>query len=61
MYRKHHNGQLAIEDFYVRFSGMFDSVNRWVNFSYLTPLEELEEPYAPHSTLRLAPHPSQCV
>jgi hypothetical protein len=28
MYRKHHNGQLSIEDFHVPCGGTFDPVNR---------------------------------
>ena len=47
MYRKHHNGQLAIEDFHVPFGGTLDPENRWVLFSSLMPWEELEETYAP--------------
>ena len=47
MYRKHHNGQLAIEDFHVPFGGTLCSDNRWVIFSSLMPWEELEETYAP--------------
>jgi hypothetical protein len=59
MYRKHHNGQLSIEDFHVPFGGTLDSDNRWVIFSSLMPWEELEETYASHSILRLAPLPSR--
>ena len=47
MYRKHHNGQLAIEEFHVPFGGKLDSDNRWVIFSSLMPWEELEQIYAP--------------
>jgi IS5 family transposase len=47
MYRKHHNGQLSIEDFHVPFGGTLDPENRWVLFSSLMPWEELEETYAP--------------
>ena len=47
MYRKHHNGQLAIEEFHVPFGGKLDSDNRWVIFSSLMPWEELEQTYAP--------------
>ena len=47
MYRKHHNGQLSIEDFHVPFGGTLDPDNRWVIFSSLMPWEELEETYAP--------------
>lgn len=47
MYRKHHNGQLSIEEFHVPFGGTLDSDNRWVLFSSLMPWEELEETYAP--------------
>ena len=46
MYRKHHNGQLTIEEFHVPFGGTLDSDNRWVIFSSLMPWEELEETYA---------------
>jgi len=47
MYRKLHNGQLSIEDFHVPFGGTLDAVNRWVIFSSLMPLEELEETICP--------------
>jgi IS5 family transposase len=47
MYRKHHNGQLSIEEFHVPFGGTLDPENRWVLFSSLMPWEELEETYAP--------------
>ena len=47
MYRKHHNGQLSIEEFHVPFGGTLDPDNRWVLFSRLMPWEELEETYAP--------------
>jgi len=47
MYRKLHNGQLSIKDFYVPFDGTLDLDNRWVLFSSLMPWEELEETYAP--------------
>ena len=47
MYRKHHNGQLTIEEFHVPFGGKLDSDNRWVIFSSLMPWEELEQTYAP--------------
>ena len=47
MYRKHHNGQLSIEDFHVPFGGTLDPENRWVLFSSLIPWDELEETYAP--------------
>jgi IS5 family transposase len=47
MYRKHHNGQLSIEEFHVPFGGRLDPENRWVLFSSLMPWEELEETYAP--------------
>jgi len=46
MYRKHHNGQLSIEEFHVPFGGTLDPDNRWVLFSTLMPWEELEEAYA---------------
>jgi len=47
MYRKHHNGQLSIEEFHVPFGGTLDPENRWVIFSSLMPWEELEATYAP--------------
>jgi IS5 family transposase len=47
MYRKHHNGQLSIEEFHVPFGGRLDPENRWVLFSSLMPWEELGETYAP--------------
>jgi hypothetical protein len=47
MYRKHHNGQLSIEEFHVPFGGTLEPENRWVLFSSLMPWEELEESYAP--------------
>jgi len=43
MRRKHHNGQLSIEDFHVRFDGTLDPGKRWVLFSTLMPWQELEE------------------
>jgi hypothetical protein len=46
MYRKHHNGQLSIEEFHVPFGGTLDPENRWVLFSSLVACEELEETYA---------------
>ena len=47
MYRKHHDGQLSIEEFHVPFGSTLDPNNRWVVFSTLMPWEELEETYAP--------------
>jgi hypothetical protein len=47
MYRKHHNGQLSIEEFHVPFGGTLDPNNRWVVFSSLMPWDELEATYAP--------------
>ncbi|MFN6338858.1 MAG: IS5 family transposase [Cyanobacteriota bacterium] len=47
MYRKHHNGQLSIEEFQLPFGGTLDPENRWVLFSPLMPWEELEATYAP--------------
>jgi len=47
MYRKHHNGQLSIEEFHAPFGGTLDPNNRWVVFSSLMPWEDLEETYAP--------------
>ena len=46
MYRKHHNGQLSIEDFHVPFGGTLDSADHCVLFSSLMPWEELEQTYA---------------
>jgi IS5 family transposase len=46
MYRKHHSGQLSIEEFHLPFGGMLDPDNRWVKFSALMPWVELEEAYA---------------
>jgi transposase, IS5 family len=51
MYRKHHNGQLSIEEFHVPFGGTLDPENRWVLFSSLMPWEELEATYAPQFSL----------
>ena len=47
MYRKQHNGQLSIEEFYLPFGGTLDPEHRWVLLSALMPWEELEETYAP--------------
>ena len=47
MCRKHHNGQLTIEEFHVPFGGTLDPNNRWLLFSSLMPWEELEATYAP--------------
>jgi hypothetical protein len=46
MYRKHHNGQLSIEEFHVPFGGTLDPENRWVLFASMMPWEELEHAYA---------------
>ena len=46
MYRKHHNGQLSIEEFHLPFSGTLDPENRWVLFATLMPSDEIEEAYA---------------
>jgi IS5 family transposase len=46
MYRKQHNGQLPIEEFYSPFGGTLDPETRWVLLSALMPWEELEETYA---------------
>ena len=37
MYRKHHNGQLTIEEFHLPFGGTLDTDNLWVIFSSLIP------------------------
>jgi bifunctional DNA-binding transcriptional regulator/antitoxin component of YhaV-PrlF toxin-antitoxin module len=47
MYRKHHNGQLSIEELHVPFGGTLDPENRWVLFASLMPWEEMEETSAP--------------
>ena len=47
MYRKHHNGQLSIEEFHLPFGGTLDPDNRWVVLAQLIPWEELESSYAP--------------
>ena len=47
MYRKHHNGQLSIEEFHLPFGGTLDPDNRWVVHAQLIPWEELESSYAP--------------
>jgi hypothetical protein len=47
MYRKHHNGQLSIEEFHVPFGGTLDPDNRWVLVASLMPSDEIEEAYAP--------------
>jgi IS5 family transposase len=46
MNRKHHNGQLTIEEFHLPFSGTLAPDNRWVISSRLMPWSELEETYA---------------
>jgi hypothetical protein len=43
MYRKHHNGQISIEEFHVPFGGTLDPENRWVLFASLVPSDEIEE------------------
>ena len=60
MYRKHHNGQLSIEEFHVPFGGTLDPNNRWVVFSTLMPWEELEETYAPQFS-PTSGAPAKCV
>ncbi len=47
MYRKHHNGQLSIEELHEHFGGTLEPNNRWNVFASLMPCEELEETYAP--------------
>jgi len=39
IYRKHHNGQISIEEFHVPFGGTLDPENRWVLFSSLQFIE----------------------
>jgi hypothetical protein len=46
MCRKHHNGQLSIEEFHLPFGGTLAPDNRWLNFSALMPWVELEGTYA---------------
>jgi IS5 family transposase len=46
MSRKHHDGQLSIEEFYLHFSGTLDRENRWVLFAMLIPFDQIEESYA---------------
>jgi IS5 family transposase len=46
MYRKHHNGQLSIEEFHLPFGGTLDRKNRWVLFVTLMPSDEIEAAYA---------------
>jgi IS5 family transposase len=43
MYRKHHNGQLSIEEFHVLFGGTLAPDSRWVLFSLLIQWEGLDE------------------
>jgi hypothetical protein len=47
MYRKQHNGQLSIEEFYSPFCGTLDPETRWLLLSVLMQWEELEETYGP--------------
>jgi len=47
MYRKHHNGQISIEEFHVPFGGKLDQDNRWVLFATLLPSDEIEEANSP--------------
>jgi len=47
MYRKHHNGWLAIEELHMPFCGTIDPKNRWVLFATLLPSDEIEKVYAP--------------
>jgi hypothetical protein len=47
MYRKHHNGQLSIEEFHVPFGGTLGPENRWVPLSSLMQWEELEAIFTP--------------
>jgi hypothetical protein len=41
MYRKHHNGQLSIEEFHVPFGGTLDPDNLWVHIASLILWDEL--------------------
>jgi len=50
MDRKLNNGQLSIDKFHLPIGGKLDPDNRWVLLSELTPWQELEETYTPHST-----------
>ncbi|NDD92391.1 hypothetical protein EBZ37_09930 [bacterium] len=56
IYRKHHNGQLSIEEFHVPYGCTLAPDNRWVIFSSLMPWEELEETMP----LSSAPHCGPC-
>jgi IS5 family transposase len=47
LYRKHHNGQLSIEEFHVPFGGTLEPENRWVLFATLMPSDEIEKAHAP--------------
>jgi IS5 family transposase len=46
MHRKHHNGQLSIEEFHLPFSGTLDPEKHWVRFATLMPSDETGEAYA---------------
>jgi hypothetical protein len=46
MYRIQHNGQLALEDFYLPLEGRIDPENRWIVLSGLPPWKEMEEKYS---------------
>jgi hypothetical protein len=46
MYRKHHNGQLSIEEFHLPFSGTLGPENRCFFFATLMPSDEIEAAYA---------------
>jgi hypothetical protein len=46
MYRKHHNGQVSIEEFHLPFGGTLDPENRWFLFTTLMPSDEIEATYA---------------
>jgi IS5 family transposase len=45
LYRKHHNGQLSIEEFHMPFGGTLAPENRWGFFATLMPSDKIEEAY----------------
>jgi IS5 family transposase len=61
MYRKHHNGQLSIQEFDLPFGGTLDTENRWVLFATLMPSNEIEEAYATHRPTTGAPAKPACL
>jgi hypothetical protein len=47
MYRKHHNGQLSIEEFHVPSAARWSRTTAGLFFASLMPADEMEEAYAP--------------